>query len=388
MISHYSSGRPNPMVDRVTLLTTIGKKEGGWGKGEFRNPSALASDYEGNLLVADTDNHRIVKLDSQGSFMWSLGSSDADGLPRPGTAQGEFNSPQAICTDSDNNIYVADTRNSRVQKLSADGDFLTIFGAWGVYDGAFGGDGPLGIAIDDRGFVLVSDSHTARGGNHRVQRFDPDGDYAGQFGSYGTGPRQFGGAASIREYGYDFGPGIGPGPIGPAGIAVNTNREHLLERNNRYGDTFVADCDNDRVHFFWDWGGQTQTGVLGAGVVHRPRQICVDSQDRLYVSGLHRHEPLTESHQINDPMNWRVEPEYRWIWILDTRGMFGPSGTVLGGLGTREAHDSMEHRPGPSLHSHGYGLAASRVDDGTVYVQGENIIFKFKVGWEREGATG
>ena len=64
-----------------------------------------------------------------------------------------------------------------------------------------------------------------------------------------------------------------------------------------------------------------------------------------------------------------------------------PYGTVLCGLGTREAYDSMEHRPGPSLHSHGYGLAVSRVDVGTVYVQGENVIFKFKVEWETEGAT-
>jgi DNA-binding beta-propeller fold protein YncE len=382
------------------MSATIGTSAGGPGQLEFRNPSALACDYEGNLVVADTDNHRVVKLDARGGFLWSVGGSGADGLPRPGTAQGEFSSPQAICTDTDNNVYVADTRNSRVQKLSPDGDFITVFGAWGALPGMFGGDGPVGIAVDDRGFVLVSDSHTASGastirlapgGNFRVQRFDPDGDFVGQFGSYGTGPGQFGGAAPIREYGFDYGPGIGPGPIGPTGIAVNTNTDHLLERNTQYGDIFVADCDNDRVQVFQ--GTEIPKSILGAGVVHRPRQACVDSQDRLYVSGVHRHEPLSAAYDINDPLNWRIEPEYRWVWILDTRGwttsteMYGPYGTVLGGLGTREAHDAMEHRPGATLHSHGYGLAVSRVDDSIVYVQGENRILKFKVDWGDQGAV-
>ena len=72
----------------VTLVDTIGSLRGGHGESEFNNPSALASDYHGNLVVADTNNHRVVKLDAKGAFLWSLGGSDADGLPRPGTAQG------------------------------------------------------------------------------------------------------------------------------------------------------------------------------------------------------------------------------------------------------------------------------------------------------------
>ena len=119
----------------VDLVATIGTPQGGYGELEFENPSALASDRDGNLVVADTDNHRIVKLDAQGGFLWSVGCSNADGLPRPGTAQREFYSPQAVCTDTDGNIYVADSRNCRVPKLSPDSDFLTVFGTWGKRPG-------------------------------------------------------------------------------------------------------------------------------------------------------------------------------------------------------------------------------------------------------------
>ena len=382
MREDYSSGQPNPALDDVTLLATFGTKAGGWGRSEFRQPSSLSSDYEGNLVVADTDNHRIVKLDAQGNHLWAVGDSDSDGVPVPGTAQGEFNSPQAICTDSDNNIYVADSRNCRVQKFSPRGEFLTIFGAWGTDNGQFGGEGPLGIAVDDSGFVLVSDTHTARGGNHRVQKFDPDGDYVGQFGSYGTGPGQFGGAVPVREYGFDFGPGIAPGPIGPTGIAVNTNEDHLLERNNRYGDIFVADCDNDRVNYFQ--GTPAPLGTFRDSHLYRPRQLCVDGQDRLFVSGVHRHDPAMAAHDINDPFDWRVEPECRWVWILDSRGMFGPFGNVLGGLPTPEVHASLEHPSDAGLHAHGYGVAVSRVDDNIVYLQAGNLIFKFRIDWKTE----
>ena len=83
-------------------------------------------------------------------------------------------------------------------------------------------------------------------------------------------------------------------------------------------------------------------------------------------------------------MRWSVQPEYRWVWILDTRGMFGPFGTVLGGIGAPEVHDSLHHDLGGNLHAHGYGLAVGKVDDGIVYMQGGDRIFAFRVEWENK----
>ena len=65
-------------------------------------------------------------------------------------------------------MYVADWRNDRVQKLTADGEFLAKFGESGTADGQF--SRPSGVAVDSEGNVYVADW-----GNQRVQVFDPDG---------------------------------------------------------------------------------------------------------------------------------------------------------------------------------------------------------------------
>ena len=97
------------------------------------------------MIVADTGNHRVIKLDGNGKTLWVVGGTDSNNLPQAGTAQGEFRRPQAVCTDREDNIYVADTQNSRVQKLSPDGDLITVFGAWGIEKAQFGGEGPMAL---------------------------------------------------------------------------------------------------------------------------------------------------------------------------------------------------------------------------------------------------
>ncbi len=344
----------------------------------LRNPSGLAVDSSGNLLIADNDNHRIVKLAPDGGLIWDIGGREANGSPRWGTRQSEFYFPRAICVDANDNVIVADTRNNRVQKLSPNGEFLTAWGGWGMGYGQFGGDGPLGVAVDEHGNVLVSDSHTATGGNHRIQKFDGNGRFITQFGSYGSGLGQFAGSVPIRQYGLDFGPGIGPGPIGPAGLALRKSGAFLKEANVAGAPIFCADCDNDRIVVFQGTGlPRASNGVFGQGVVLRPRQVAVDSKGRLFVTGMHQHEPPMSAANINDHLKWEIVADSGWTWVFDSG-----SGKCLGKIQLPSLHSSLPHSAASGAHSHGYGLALDPRDESIVFLQADNLVVKCRLDWD------
>ena len=82
----------------------------GTNDGRFQYPNGVTTDASGNVYVADSDNNRIQKFDSSGTFLAKWGTY--------GSADGEFDSPFGITTDSSGNVYVADTGNNRIQKFA------------------------------------------------------------------------------------------------------------------------------------------------------------------------------------------------------------------------------------------------------------------------------
>jgi DNA-binding beta-propeller fold protein YncE len=126
----------------------------------------MAFDTEGNIYVSDTLNHRVQKLTSDGKFLMKWGHM--------GDAQGDFNMPWGITVDELGDVYVADWKNHRVQKFNADGDFLFEFGEFGSEDGQF--NHPSGVCVDAHGDIYVADW-----GNHRVQLFNSDGMFVEKF---------------------------------------------------------------------------------------------------------------------------------------------------------------------------------------------------------------
>jgi hypothetical protein len=87
---------------------------------------------------------------------------------KAGSGRGEFNEPRGLATDQVGNLYVADTKNSRIQKLSPTGEVLAVWGQQGEEPGQF--KDPHGIAVGPDGSVYVADTW-----NHRVQKFDSNG---------------------------------------------------------------------------------------------------------------------------------------------------------------------------------------------------------------------
>ncbi len=174
-------------------------------------PRSLAFARDGTFYVADSRNHRILHLDSQGHILHEWGSF-ADGINIP-VAPGTFNEPWGVAVGLDGSVYVADTWNHRIQKFTAAGRFIKTWGTFGQGETPESFYGPRGLAVDAQGRLYVTDT-----GNKRVVVFDADGNYLTQFGGAGFQPGQF---------------------DEPVGIAVDRN-----------GYVYVADTWNQRVQVF------------------------------------------------------------------------------------------------------------------------------------------
>ncbi|HEY9102819.1 MAG TPA: NHL repeat-containing protein, partial [Chitinimonas sp.] len=161
-----------------TVSTLAGGKEGyadGTGQAAaFHTPSGLALDTAGNLYVADTGNHRIRKVTPAG-VVSTLAGDGTPGTRDGAAAQAQFNGPVGVAVDKAGRVYVADTYNDRIRLISPDGQVRTLAGGGlpGYADGVgvqarF--DTPAALALDDQGNVWVADTR-----NNAIRKLAPDG---------------------------------------------------------------------------------------------------------------------------------------------------------------------------------------------------------------------
>jgi len=148
----------------------------GNGNGQFNFPYGITINSKGNILVSDFKNHRIQIFDSKGVFISTFGSK--------GNENGQFFNPYGICVDKNDNVYVCDHYNDRIQIFGPTGEFITNFGSPGNRDGLF--SNPCGIAINSKGNIIVSDFR-----NYRIQIFSLEGKFISSLGSQGNGIGQF-----------------------------------------------------------------------------------------------------------------------------------------------------------------------------------------------------
>lgn len=221
-------------------------------EGQLTAPRDVAIAADGSLYVADSQNHRIQKFSADGEFRLSWGSyASADSGNAPG---GTFNEPWGIAVGPDGAVYVADTWNHRIQKFTADGKFITMWGVPGLAELPDQFWGPRGIAVDKNGLVYVTDT-----GNNRVVVFDDQGTFQRQFGSNGINPGEF---------------------DEPVGIDVDDD-----------GRVYVADTWNQRIqvfepvdpsgyNFLKEW---SVSGWYGQSINNKPF-LALDGDDNVYVT--------------------------------------------------------------------------------------------------------
>lgn len=199
-----SLGRCSPNVNRIRkiskdgIITTVAglvpRPIGFSGDGGpaleagLFHPMGLAFGPDGDLLVADTNNARIRKISPDGIITTVAGNGQqynllaGDGGPATTAA---LYTPRGLALDKGGNLYIADSGNHRVRKISRDGVISTFAGTGGVSNGkyvgpGFSGDGgpataaeldtPVAVAVDSGGNVFIADSQ-----NNRVRKVSPDG---------------------------------------------------------------------------------------------------------------------------------------------------------------------------------------------------------------------
>jgi hypothetical protein len=157
-----------------TLSTFAGSGQAGMTNGtgraaRFNNPQGIALDASGNVYISDTGNNMIRKISPLGvvtTYAGSGQSGNGDGLPgQPLTAQ--FNQPRGIAIDTVGNLYIADSANNLIRKISTLGVVSTLAGNGNpgytdslpssVNGGAVTFDNPTGVAVDVSGNVYVAD---------------------------------------------------------------------------------------------------------------------------------------------------------------------------------------------------------------------------------------
>lgn len=188
----------------------MGNSDGSGAAARFDHPGALALDSSGTLYVADTNNNSIRRITSTGAVTTIAGSSEAGSANGSSTAA-RFFRPSGIAVDNTGNVYVADTFNHTIRKIDLFGAVTTLAGTPGTAGSADGAGAaarfsrPTGITVDDVGQLYVTDS-----GNNTIRSITSSGvvtTFAGVAGQAGTAN----GAASQARF------------TRPTGIAVDTD---------------------------------------------------------------------------------------------------------------------------------------------------------------------
>ena len=221
---------------------------------KFGAPTGLAVDKQGNVLVYDAGNARIVKYSSAGKLITQWGSRGAGdgqfGQVPMGTSTGS--SPEMtmgdLKVDGQGNIYVADQGNRRIEKFDSNGKFLLAWGTEGKDDGQF--QSPVGVAVDSKGNVYVSDQLASR-----VQKFDGNGKFLTKFG----------------------GPGNANGEFSNMVYMITDDQDNLYVTDINTGNVQKFDPNGK---FLAKWDSCGDRGLA------RPTGLAVDNQGNLYVTEL------------------------------------------------------------------------------------------------------
>jgi uncharacterized protein (TIGR03437 family) len=242
---------------------------------QLNSPLGVAVDAAGNLYVSDTLNNLVRRVDTKGVITTFAGTGTAGfGGDGGAAASAQLNNPQGLAVDSAGNLYIADTQNARVRKVSG-GTISTVAGSG---SSGFGGDGgaatsaqlnaPFGVALDAAGNLYIAEFS-----NNRIRKVGTNGNISTIAGTGVSGYSGDGGAATSAQLN------------GPQAVAVDGS-----------GNVYVADTANNRVRKIGNTGVITTvagTGIAGfsgdggpgtSAQVGNPSALAVDGVGNVYIA--------------------------------------------------------------------------------------------------------
>ena len=281
----FIARRDNNVISRVdtqgNMTRYAGTGESGFSgdggkatEAKLKLPAGLAFDKEGNLYIADRNNHRIRKVDRRGTITTFAGTGVAGFNGDGGKAsEAQLSRPSGVVTGSNGEVYISDRSNDRIRVVKK-GIITTVAGN-GI-DGFKGDSGPatqarlskpFGITLDKKGNLYIADR-----GNNRVRKVDTRGiitTVAGDGGFFFMG---------------DNGPAYRASIAGPTGVVVDDN-----------GTLYIADRSNNRIRSV-DTQGMIRT-IVGTGHqdyngeaevardsnLHLPFGVALDNDGQLLV---------------------------------------------------------------------------------------------------------
>ncbi len=254
--TYYVQMAPN-MVSTFAGIGTIGSADGTVTAAQFYNPAGVAVDASGNVYVADTANHKIRKITVAGDVSTLAGYGTRGINDGTGTAA-RFSDPRGVATDASGNVYVADG-NFKIRKITPAGVVTTLAGI--TTNGFADGTGtaaqfnyPNGVATDAAGNVYVADTN-----NNRIRKITPVGVVSTLAGSGVAGFKDGTGTAALFNF--------------PNGVATDTA-----------GNIYVADSGNSRIRKITPAGVVTTLAGNGTSTqFNYPKGVTTDAAGNVYV---------------------------------------------------------------------------------------------------------
>ena len=275
-----------------TFLFKFGQK--GQGDGQFLVPYGLDVDVRGHVWVADRGNHRIQQFDGKGNFISKFGNLDG----HPSSEPGKFDNPRFVEVDKAlKYVYVADSKNNRIEQFDINGNLVRIIGKSGDKPGEF--NLPTTIEMDSKGNFFVTER-----GNERIQKFDSNWKPLLSWGTKGSSDNEF------------------------------CHMEHIaLDKND---NVYVTDPQSDKgcskqprvLKFDSNGNFITKFGSYGTepGRFIDPEHLAIDNEGNVYVSDRSNNDIQVFS-PITISQNGHSQKEDKYFSCVSTNELNPPEGT-------------------------------------------------------------